>query len=110
MARMDQGQRWDDVLAGVQTLADLIQTCQDAFGEDEAAPKVCAAAAGSCPCSGFKEQYLIVPAVFAGICHDQEASHCQGHAGTAGWISASSGTHSNPGYACWHAAGTASTV
>lgn len=31
---------WDDVLAGVQTLAELIQTCQDAFGEDEAAPKV----------------------------------------------------------------------
>jgi hypothetical protein len=33
-------QRWQDCLQGVQTLADLIQTCQDAFSEDDAAPKV----------------------------------------------------------------------
>lgn len=33
-------QRWQDCLQGVQTLADLIQTCQDAFAEDDAAPKV----------------------------------------------------------------------
>jgi hypothetical protein len=53
--------RWNDVRLAVQTLADLIQTCQDAFGEDETTPKVCAAVAGSDPCSRA-QQYLIVPA------------------------------------------------
>lgn len=40
-------QKWTDVLAGVATLTDLLQTCQDAFGEDDSAPKVrsCAFAA-----------------------------------------------------------------
>jgi hypothetical protein len=41
------GQKWTDVLAGVATLADLLQTCQDAFGEDDAAPKVCLGAAAA---------------------------------------------------------------
>jgi hypothetical protein len=46
------GQKWNDVLAGVATLADLLQTCQDAFVEDEAAPKVClGGAAAAAPAS-----------------------------------------------------------
>lgn len=31
---------WQDALSSIQMLADLIQTCQDAFTEDDAAPKV----------------------------------------------------------------------
>lgn len=85
---------WDDVLAGVQTLAELIQTCQDAFGEDEAAPKVCSAFLWGCMlfCRSNTAVSQGTCLLFAGICHHQEAPYSQGHAGAARGLSAYTGT------------------
>lgn len=63
-----QQQAWRDSLQAVQTLADLIQTCQDAFVEDDAAPKVCVGAGQGLAC---------LPAGQLVIAH----AHCQ-HADT----------------------------
>lgn len=88
-------QQWQDVLAGVQTIADLIQTCQDAFSEDEAAPKV--RCLSFTPQPGIPDQRIpqlqltACLLLCAGICHDQETPDSKSFARLAGRVGARPG-------------------
>lgn len=84
---------WAEVLDGLQNAAELLQNCQSAFGEDEAAKvglydvMLC----DMCRRVAASDHLGLLLHCVTGVCHNQKATHSSGHTGPAGRHTCSAG-------------------